>query len=312
MNIVDRINELKKEKNAVILAHNYQLPEVQDIADFTGDSLGLSIKAAHTTADVIVFCGVYFMAETAKILSPQKTVLIPDPSSGCPMADMITAKQLRELKAKHPHAKIMSYVNTPAEVKAESDFCCTSANAIEMLNNAFDENDEIIFVPDKYLASYSCKQTGRKAIIWQGYCPSHIKILPEDILKQKKLHPQAKVMAHPECTAGVLELSDVVVSTSGMLRFAKESDAKEFIVGTEVEMIYPLKKENPEKEFYPASKLAICPNMKKINLPKVLRSLETMTHAIELPEDIIKRATNAIENMITSGKNKNAPEPMKA
>lgn len=301
MDIQKRIETLKREKNAVILVHNYQLPEVQDIADFTGDSLGLSIQASKTKADVIVFCGVYFMAETAKILSPQKTVIIPDKTAGCPMADMITAAQLRELKAKNPRAKVISYVNTPAEVKAESDYCCTSANAIEMLNNAFDVNDEIIFVPDKYLASYACSQTGRKAIIWQGYCPSHIKILPEHILEKKKKYPQAEVLAHPECSPAVLKLADAVLSTSGMLRHAKQSKAKEFIIATEVEMVYPLKKENPQKVFYPATELAVCPNMKKINIEKVLWALENMSYQIELPQEIIERAQKSIRNMISFG-----------
>jgi len=296
--IVAKIKELKAKRNAVILVHNYQLPEVQDIADFTGDSLGLSIEASKTKADVIVFCGVYFMAETAKILSPQKTVLIPDPSAGCPMADMITASQVRDLKAKHPKAKVVCYVNTTAEVKAECDYCCTSANAVEMLENAFSAKDEIIFVPDKHLGFYAAVKAKRNVIIWEGYCPSHARILPEHILALKKEHPQAKIMSHPECSAAVLKISDAVLSTSGMLRYAKESKAKEFIVATEVGMIYPLKVENPEKIFIPATDMATCPNMKKTTLDKVLHSLEAMVYEVKLSDDLIARAKKPIDNMI--------------
>ncbi len=301
-----KIQELKKKQNAVILVHNYQLPEVQDIADFTGDSLGLSIEASQTNADVIVFCGVHFMAETAKILSPQKTVLIPDSNAGCPMADMITAQQLRDLKAKHKDAKVICYVNTSAEVKAECDYCCTSANAVEMLEKAFTADDKILFVPDKCLASYAAEKTKRNVIIWQGYCPTHVRILPEYVLEAKKLHPQAKVIVHPECITSVLNLADEVLSTAGMMRYAKESDAKEFIVGTEVEMIYPLKKANPEKNFYPATGLAVCPNMKKVTLDKVKQSLEELVHEIVLPEDILLRAKRPIDNMLKFRENSQA------
>ncbi|MDD3374627.1 MAG: quinolinate synthase NadA [Candidatus Omnitrophica bacterium] len=296
--IVANIKKLKKERNAVILVHNYQLPEVQDIADFTGDSLGLSIEASKTSADVIVFCGVHFMAETAKILSPQKTVLIPDSSAGCPMADMITREQLQDLKKKHPKAKVICYVNTSAEVKAECDYCCTSANAVEMLEKAFDEDDEILFVPDKYLASYAASQTNRNVIIWQGYCPTHARILAEHIIDLKKLHLNAKVMVHPECSGPVIREADEVLSTSGMLRYAKESDAKEFIVGTEVEMVYPLSKENPNKIFYPVTELAVCPNMKKTTLEKVEISLRNMVYEVILSQEIIKGAKKPIDNMI--------------
>ena len=297
-NIISRIQQLKKQRNAVILVHNYQLPEVQDIADFTGDSLGLSLEASKTKADVIVFCGVYFMAETAKILSPQKTVLIPEPSAGCPLADMITAKQVRELRLQHPNAKFVCYVNTSADVKAECDYCCTSANAVEMLQNAFSEKEEIVFLPDKHLGSYAAFKTGRNVVIWDGYCPSHAHILPEHVLALKKEHPAAKVMAHPECSAAVLKLADAVLSTSGMLRYAKESSAKEFIVATEIGMVYPLKLENPEKMFYAATQLASCPNMKKTTLDKVLYSLEQMVHEVTLPQDTIDRAKKSIDNML--------------
>jgi len=298
MTIQERIQDLKKKRNAVVLVHNYQVPEVQDIADFTGDSLGLSIEASKTKAEVIVFCGVHFMAETAKILSPQKTVLIPDPTAGCPMADMITADQLRDLKAKHPKAKVMAYVNTSADVKAECDYCCTSANAIQMLEEAFTEKDEIIFVPDKYLASYAASKTNRNVIIWQGYCPTHARILPEHVLAMKKEYPNAKVMVHPECSAPVINLADEALSTSGMIRYAKESPATDFIVGTEIDMEHALKSEVPHKNFYPVSSLAVCPNMKKTTLEKVLNSLENVVYKIELSEDILRQAKKPIDNML--------------
>lgn len=298
MSFKEKIKQLKQQKNAVILAHNYQLPEVQDVADFVGDSLGLSIEASNTQADVIVFCGVHFMAETAKILSPQKIVLIPDASAGCPMADMITLEQVIELKGKHPKAKVMAYVNTSALVKTQCDYCCTSANAVQMLREAFLEQDEVIFIPDKYLAQYAAAQANRKVIIWPGYCPTHARILPEHILEMKKIYPQAMVMVHPECTEPVIRLADAVLSTSGMIRYAKESSAYEFIVGTEVEMEYALKKELPEKMFYPASALAVCPNMKKITLDKVIHSLEHGAFEIILPDDVLSCAKKPIDNML--------------
>ena len=304
MDIKERIAKLKKEKNAVILAHNYQLPEIQDIADCKGDSLELSRKASETSSDVIVFCGVYFMAETAKILSPDKTVIIPDCEAGCPMADMITVDQLRVLKNKHPRAKVLCYVNTSAEVKAESDCCCTSANAITIMEEKFSKDDEIIFVPDKYLASYVALQTKHEIIMWQGHCPSHVRILPEDILRQKKLYPDAKVIVHPECNLEVIQLADEVLSTSGMLRYVRQTEAQEIIVGTEVGMLYPLSKENPDITFYPASELAVCPNMKRITLEKVLWSLEEMVHMIELSSEIISSAQKSIRNMLIPGKEK--------
>jgi len=298
IDLIEKINELKEKKNAVILAHNYQLPEIQDIADFTGDSLGLSIQASKTKADVIVFCGVYFMAETAKILSPHKTVIIPEKDAGCPMADMITADQLRSLKMRHPWAKVVCYVNTPAAVKAESDVCCTSANAISVLKDMFTDEDEIIFVPDKYLGTYASAQANRNVIPWHGYCPSHARILPEHIEQLKALHPEAKVLAHPECNGLVVASADAVVSTSGMLRYVRESDAREFIIATEPGMVYPLQKEHPDKEFYAATELAICRNMKMVTLEKLLRSLEDMDHQVELPESIIHKAQKSINNMI--------------
>lgn len=295
--IAKHVKELKKERGAVILVHNYQLPEVQDIADFRGDSLELSRMAAKTEAKVIVFCGVHFMAETASILCPGKTVLVPDISAGCPMANMITADELRTLKQEHPGAVAVGYVNTSAAVKAELDICCTSTNAVAIINHLKNEK-EIIFVPDKYLADYVSKQTGRKLITWNGFCPTHIKITPEDIKREKKFHPKAKVVAHPECMPSVLALADAVLSTSQMGKFAKESSAKEIIVATEVGIIYRLKKDHPDKEFYPASERAVCPNMKRNTLEKVLFSLENMQFEVRVSDDIRSRARKAIDAMV--------------
>jgi len=298
MDLITRINELKQEHRTIILAHNYQLPEIQDIADFTGDSLGLSIQASRTKADTIVFCGVYFMAETAKILSPDKTVIIPEPKAGCPMADMITVEQLKAMKQRYPGVRVLSYVNTSAEIKAESDVCCTSANAVEVLNNMFDEHEPVLFVPDKYLAQYAATKTNRRVIPWQGYCPSHARILPEDIARLKAEHPHAKVLAHPECNGCVLALADEVLSTSGMLRYARDSRAKEFIIATEIGLLYPLQKENPDKYFYPASCLALCRNMKKITLQKLYRALQSMSPEVTLPGHIIRRAQKSLAAMV--------------
>jgi len=295
--IIEKINKLKKEKNAVILAHNYQRPEVQDIADFSGDSLALSRIAADTDADVIVFCGVHFMAETAYILSPEKTVLLPDVHSGCPMADMITADQLRELKKTRPGATVVAYVNTTAEVKAETDICCTSGNAVKLLDKLKDIED-IIFVPDKYLGSYLSKKSGKVFTLWNGYCPTHVKIQPEDIIEKKKAYPDAKVLAHPECTQAVLELADEVLSTEGICRYAKETDVKEIIFATEIGIMHRLMKENPDMKFYPASEAAECPNMKKITLEKILWSLESMQYEIKIPDEICKKARSAVDRMV--------------
>lgn len=292
-----KIMELKKKRNAVILAHNYQLPEVQDVADLRGDSLELSRAAAKTDAQVIVFCGVHFMAETASILSPHKKVIVPDINAGCPMANMITAEDLRKLKQEHPNAVTVGYVNTSAEVKAELDYCCTSTNAIAVVN-ALKDKEEIIFVPDKYLADYTSKQTGRELITWGGYCPTHVKILPEDIKREKKFHPFAKVMVHPECLPTVTALADKVLSTSQMAKFAKETEAKEIIVGTEVGLIYRLKKDNPTKEFYPASERAVCPNMKRTTQEKILWALEELKEEVKVPDEIRQRAKKAIDRML--------------
>ena len=295
--LAEKINKLRKERDAVILAHNYQIGEVQDIADFTGDSLGLSIEASKVTAKVIVFCGVYFMAETAKIICPDKTVLVPDDHAGCPMANMITVRQLRDAKKRHPDAKVVCYVNSTAVVKAESDICCTSANAVKVINSIPKEN-EIIFVPDQSLGDYAAKQTGRKIILWEGYCPTHHRILAQDVKSMKEKHPSAKVMVHPECTADVIELADVALSTSGMLKYAKESDEKEFIVGTEIGLLHSLHKANPDKIFYPVSPLSDCPNMKLNTLEKILWSLEDMVYEVTVQEDIRIKAWDAIDRML--------------
>ncbi|MFA4854684.1 MAG: quinolinate synthase NadA [Candidatus Omnitrophota bacterium] len=306
--LVRKIKELKKQRNAIILAHNYQLPEVQDIADFHGDSLELSRIAAKTDASVIVFCGVYFMAETASILSPNKKVIMPDTSAGCPMANMMNAEDLRKLKKEHPQAVVVGYVNTSAEVKAELDYCCTSTNAVAIVNaitkdsaaggSAFGGKKEIIFVPDKYLADYVSRKSGRKLISWHGFCPTHVKILPEDLKREKKFHPKAKVMVHPECLSSVVALADAVLSTSQMSKYARENPAKEFIVGTENGLIYRLKQDNPDKEFYPASERAVCPNMKRTTQEKVLWALEELKEEVRVPEDIRKRARLAIDRML--------------
>jgi quinolinate synthase len=293
----EEIKKLKKERNAIILAHNYQLPEVQDVADYRGDSLELSRAAAKTEAKVIVFCGVHFMAETASILSPEKTVIMPDINSGCPMANMITAEDLRKLKKEHPGAVAVGYVNTSAEVKAELDYCCTSTNAVAVIN-ALKDKEEIIFVPDKYLADFVSKKTGRKLIAWNGFCPTHVKILPEDIKREKKFHPKAKVMVHPECLPQVVAMADAALSTSQMCKFAKEADAKEMIVGTEVGLIYRLKQDNSTKEFYPASERAVCPNMKRTTQEKILWALEELKEEVRVSDEIRRRARLAIDRML--------------
>ncbi len=294
--LVENILRLKEKRKAIILVHNYQPPEVQDIADYLGDSLGLSQKASRTDAEVIVFCGVHFMAETASILCPDKTVLIPDITAGCPMADMIDADSLRLLKEEHPDASVVSYVNTTAEVKAESNVCCTSANAVKIINSL--DAKKIIFVPDKYLGHYVADKTNKDIIFWEGYCPVHIKILADDILKEKKQHPEAEIIVHPECTPDVIALADKVFSTTGICHYAKETKSKEIIVGTEVGIIHRLQKENPDKKFYAASELAICPNMKLNNLEKVLWALEDMKYEVEVEEKIRIKAREAIDKML--------------
>lgn len=295
--IVERINELRIKRQAVILVHNYQRGEIQDIGDFVGDSLELSRKAAGTNAEVILFCGVHFMAETAKILSPEKIVLMPDPNAGCPMANMVTLRQLKKKKAEHPGAVVVCYVNSTAEIKAESDVCCTSANA-EKIIASIPEDKQIIFVPDKSLGDYAARKMGRELVLWPGFCPTHHRILRDYIIQQKEAHPEAKVIVHPECTRDVIELADAVGSTSQILRFACETEVKEVIVGTENGMLYRLAKENPDKQFYPASPVADCPNMRLNTLEKVLWSLEDMVYEVTVPEDVGARARGAIERML--------------
>lgn len=297
ISLIDNIVKLKTEKDAIILAHNYQIDEIQDIADFVGDSLQLSIKAAKVKNRIIVFCGVHFMAETAKIISPERKVLLPDKYSGCPMADMITDKQLANLKKEYPGAVVVCYVNTSARVKALSDICCTSSNAVKVVNS-IPEDKQIIFIPDKYLGSYVQSQTGRKMILWNGFCPTHASIDVETIIALKKEHLSAIVLVHPECTPDVIEIADKVASTGGMLSFVKQSTNKEFVIGTEIGLVYRLKKENPDKVFYPASNHAICPNMKLINLEKLLWALEEEQFEVRLPQDVIDKARTAIDNML--------------
>ncbi len=294
--IVKKIKDLKERRKAVILVHNYQPPEIQDIADFLGDSLGLSQKAAQTDAEVIVFCGVHFMAETASILSPKKVVLVPEITAGCPMANMINAEKLRKLKGEHPGAVVVAYVNTTAEVKAESDVCCTSANAVKIVNSL--DTKKIIFIPDKYLGQYVASQTGKEIIFWEGYCPIHIKILADDVGKAKREHLEAEVIVHPECTPDVIALADKVLSTSGMCNYAQKTKSKEMIIGTEIGIIYRLQKENKDKKFYPVSKHAVCENMKKNSLEKVLWSLEEMKYEVKVEEKTRRKAKRAIDKML--------------
>ena len=294
--LIGEIESLKKERGAVILAHNYQLAEVQDAADFTGDSLELSRKAAETDAGVIVFCGVHFMAETAKILSPDRPVLIPDPESGCPMADMVDVDQLGEFKALHPGVPVVAYVNTSAAVKAESDICCTSANAVNVVNSV--DSDTVLFLPDASLAAHTAAHTTKRVIPYPGFCPTHHRILASDVQHAKREHPEAVVVSHPECTMDVLALADAIESTSGMLRFVKSSDADEFVICTERGLLHKLQAENPQKTFYNPNPENICPNMKKITLRKLRDGLKEMQYEIVLADDVIKAARSAIEGMI--------------
>ncbi len=292
--LIQQINELKKKKNAVILVHNYQRPEIYEVADFIGDSLELSKQAAKTDADMIVFCGVDFMAETAKILSPDKMVLHPSKLSICPMAQMVTKEKVLELKEKYPKAVVVSYVNTSAEVKAVSDICCTSANAVEVVNSL--KEDEIIFTPDKNLAAYVQTKTKKKIIPVEGYCYVHDKITVEEVKKAKENYPNAKVMVHPECKIEVIKLADVVASTSQMIKYAKESPNKEFIAVTECGMANRLKREMPDKIFYAAG--TICIQMKKITLDKVYDCLKNETNQVEIDKEIMDKARKSLKRMV--------------
>lgn len=310
--IVEEIQEWKKKRNAVLLAHNYQIPEIQDIADVLGDSLSLARAAMETDADVIVFCGVHFMAETAAILNPGKTVLLPDLEAGCSLADSITVEQLREWKAEHPGAIVVSYVNTTAEVKAESDYCCTSSNAVEIVRS-IPENKEILFLPDMFLGSFVKSETGRENMhIWMGECHVHAGIAPhqvDDVLTQ---HPEAELLVHPECgcsTSSMYLLSEGVLpkekthilSTGNMLKHSKSSQAEEFVVATEVGIIHQMEKQNPGKKFIAANPDAVCPFMKMITLEKVLAALKENKHIITVPSDTAEKAMLAIERMVSIG-----------
>jgi quinolinate synthase len=297
------INKLKEEKNAAILAHIYQRPEIHDIADFVGDSLELSRQAAQTKADVIVFCGVSFMAETASILNPQKKVLIPDLEAGCPMSDMVTVEKLRDFKSKFKNPVIVSYVNTSAAVKAESYICCTSSNAVNVVKNVVEslgKEIDIIFTPDRNLGGYIQKVSGIKMNIWNGFCPTHNNfILPEYVQKAKKEYPKAEILAHPECRPEVLDLADYALSTGGMCKRVKESSSREFIICTEAGILYRLQKDNPGEKFYPVTDIAICPNMKKITLAKVYDVLVNMKNIVFVPDNIRQKAYLPISRMLS-------------
>jgi quinolinate synthase len=297
--LVEDILRLKKERRAVILAHNYQRGELQDIADFTGDSLGLTQQAAKTDAEVIVFCGVHFMAETAAIMNPGKLVLIPDREAGCSLAAMISGESLRRWKAEHPGAVVVSYINCTAEVKAESDYICTSTNARKIID-AVPADREILFCPDQFLGTFLQKTTGRKMHLWPGYCHAHNKIKTDRIRQLKADHPSAEFLMHPECgcLTSCMPLADRVVSTEGIIKAARESKAREFIVGTEVGILHRLQRENPDKAFFPAAEEAFCEFMKLNDLEKVLWSLEDLEYKVIVPEDIARRARRAIERML--------------
>ena len=290
------IRALLKEKNALMLAHNYQRDEVQETADICGDSLALSRAAAKSDAEAIVFCGVHFMAESASILCPDKTVILPRLDAGCPMADMITAENLRKEKEKRPDVPVVAYVNTTAEVKALSDICCTSANAVKVVNSV--KSDKVYMIPDRNLSMYVARTAKKKMEWWNGYCPTHERLKPEEVLKLKEKHPEAVFACHPECRPEVIDLADHVCSTSGMYKFAKETKANTIIVGTEMGILYRLKKENPGKKFILASKSLICPNMKLITLEDVLEALQKMDRIVQVPEDIRIPAKKALDRML--------------
>ena len=291
------IRRLLKERNAILLAHNYQRPEVQDIADLCGDSLELSIRAARTEAEMIIFCGVHFMAETASILCPDKKVILPVQNAGCPMADMITARQLIEKKREMPDAVVISYVNTTAAVKAESDLCCTSANAVQVAGSV-DRSRRILMTPDRNLARFTKKNTGREIAWWDGFCPIHDRLSAEQVKKVKAAHPAAVFLAHPECPPEVLDLADEVRSTSGMIASAAASGAGEFIIGTETGILHPLSRANPDKRFIPADPGMICVDMKRTGLKEILRALETSEPEVKVPKAIRVRAKRAVDRML--------------
>lgn len=294
--LIEKINKLKKQKNAVILAHVYQRPEIYKVADFIGDSYGLSKQATQTNAEIIVFCGVDFMAESAYILNPTKTVLIPTKQANCPMAAMVDVEGLRQLKAKHPDAAVVSYVNTTADVKAESDICCTSANAVKVVNSL--EEKKVIFVPDSNLANYVMRNTDKQIIPWHGWCYVHNKFSPDGIMKAKAKHVDAKVLVHPECVPDVVDLADEVFSTTGMINYVKESLHNIFIIGTEVGVVERLQQMFPEKTFYQAPPGGTCLQMKKTTLELVLESLENEKFKVVVPENIRVRAQKALDRML--------------
>jgi quinolinate synthase len=298
--IITKIKELKKKNNAIVLAHNYQIPDVQDVADFLGDSLALAKQATKIDVENIIFCGVDFMAESAKILNPDKNVIHPDIEAKCPMAAMVEVESLGWMKKDNQDAEVVAYINTTADVKAISDICCTSSNGVKVVKSL--SAKDIIFVPDRNLGLYIQRTVKDKnMILWPGICPTHHKIEKADILKLKEKHPDAEILVHPECKPEVIDISDYVFSTNGMLKHAKESDSEEFIIGTEKELCYRLKKEQPDKNFYPIT-TAICPNMKKITLEKVLNSLKTLEPKIRLPEDIMTKAKKPLERMMEVGR----------
>ncbi|MEW5920062.1 MAG: quinolinate synthase NadA [Bacillota bacterium] len=296
--LFQRIQEFKRLRNAVILAHNYQSEEVQDAADFVGDSFELSRIAAQSGADVIVFCGVYFMAEVAAILAPDKIVLLPEILAGCPLADMITSETLREKKKQHPAATVVTYINSPAVVKADSDICVTSSNAVSVVNSL--EAEEVLFVPDMNLGSFVAGQTDKRVILWDGYCVTHHRVSPDDVAAARASHPDAVVMVHPECRPDVVKTADYVFSTGGMIKFARETEHKKIIVGTEMGLIYRLQKENPDKQFYLLAQGLICPNMKFTNLEKVYKALETLQPRIIVPQPIRDLARIPLERMLVA------------
>jgi len=290
------IRSLLKKRNAVLLAHNYMRDEVQEIADITGDSLGLSQEAANTSADVIVFCGVHFMAESAAILSPKKTVILPRLDAGCPMADMITAEELQMFREQHPGVPVVTYVNSSAEVKAYSDICCTSANALKVVNSLPDK--EIIFTPDRNLGTYVSRFSDKKFHLWDGFCPTHERLKPEAVSALKEANPDALFICHPECNPAVVALADHVCSTTGMYDYCRKSPAKTFIIGTEAGILYRLRLENPGKEFILASPALFCPNMKLTSLEDIHAALETMHPVVRVAEEIRIRAKQALDRMI--------------
>jgi quinolinate synthase len=292
----NELKRLKWERNAIILAHNYQPPEIQDMADLCGDSLELSIRASRTDAAVIVFCGVHFMAETASILSPQKTVLLPNASAGCPMADMVTPAALQAKLSELPPMPVVTYVNSSAAVKALSTVCCTSANVVEVVESL--DADEVLMIPDRNLARYAAARTRKKVHFWDGYCPIHDRLTPAHVALAREAHPDAVLMAHPECRPEVLALADVILSTSGMIQYAKTVNAKTFLVGTEAGLLYPLRSACPDKAFFPVDPRMVCPDMKKISPEDVIQSLSRLSGEVRVPEEIRLPALKAVERMI--------------